>query len=275
MSLSELQRSMVELLQQRRALASNPAARELAREHISGNDRLIPVEQLEIYRQQYWLRHTTALVEDFEALGQLIGQAAWERLVEDYLAAHPPTGFSLRDLGAQLPAYVAEKAHWLPQQRLAADVARLEWAYIEVFDAGVASALDSGALACLSQAQLESAHLQLSPALRLLQLEYAVVALVRRLRNAHESPATIPDVEPTELVVYRSGLRIHSEVLPRPAFLLLGALAAEASLEEACEAACAPGPQATQLVLENLAGWLASWVRRGWVVGIRPSLLRQ
>ncbi|HYO96573.1 MAG TPA: DNA-binding domain-containing protein [Polyangiaceae bacterium] len=274
MSLSELQRSMVALLQQRRALASNPSARLLALEHIQGNDWLSPVEQLEIYRQQYWLRHTTALVEDFAALGEVIGQTAWERLVEDYLAAHSPTGFSLRDLGAHLPAYVAEKAHWLPQQRLAADVARLEWAYIEVFDAAVAPALDSNALASLSQAQLERAHLQLSPALRLLQLDYPIVALVKRLRSPHDSPVPTPEVDPTELVVYRSGLQIHNEVLPRPAFLLLEALAADASLEEACEAACAPGPEAIQLVLENLAGWLASWVRRGWVVGIRPPLLR-
>ena len=133
-ALSELQRSMATALRERRSLAAQPHWSSFAGEHVSGNDRLSPVEQLEIYREQFWLRHTSSLIEDFPGLSGILGQDDWERLAEQYLTEVTPDSYTLRDLGQKLPQTI-ERASWLPHQALCLDMARLELAYIEVFDA--------------------------------------------------------------------------------------------------------------------------------------------
>ena len=105
-AVAALQAELAELLQRRRAIDTDAAASEQAAQIAAGNDRLSPAEQIEIYREQFWLRHTSCLLDDFEGLSGILEQSAWERLVEEYLAAHPPTSFSLRDLGDRMPTFV-------------------------------------------------------------------------------------------------------------------------------------------------------------------------
>jgi len=70
--LQRLQRWVVEHLQSRRGLPQSEAVSREARGRLTGNDRLSPVEQLEIYREQFWLRHTASLVEDFPGIGGIL-----------------------------------------------------------------------------------------------------------------------------------------------------------------------------------------------------------
>jgi hypothetical protein len=51
---------------------------------------------------------------------------------------------------------------------------------------------------------------------------------------------------------------------------LLDALSAGATLGEACEAACALGPDDAASVENEVGAWFADWVARGFVVGIEP-----
>jgi hypothetical protein len=64
--------------------------------------RTTPVERLEIYREQFWLRHRSSLVEDFPGVSGILGRRAWAALIEGYLEAHPPHSYTLRDLGLRL-----------------------------------------------------------------------------------------------------------------------------------------------------------------------------
>src|SRR5690349_14811454 len=112
-------------LPRRRALAADPRVAEAARTQFNGGDRLSPVEKLEIYRRQFWLRHTASLLKDFPGLAGVLGRRDWERLVEDYLDEVIPTSWTLRDLGSRMPAHV-ERSDWLPHHRLCIDMAGLE-----------------------------------------------------------------------------------------------------------------------------------------------------
>src|SRR5688572_337502 len=123
--LAELQNWMASLLVRRRALPKDAEVTRAAVAYATGNDRLLPVDQVEIYREQYWLRHTASLVEDFPGLGGILGQRAWERLVEEYLVAFPPETYTLRDLGQRVPAFI-ESCEWLEHRELCRDMARLE-----------------------------------------------------------------------------------------------------------------------------------------------------
>ena len=109
--------------------------------HLTGNERSRPVDQLEVYREQFWLRHTASLVEDFPGVGGVLGQTEWEGLVEGYLEAHSPESYTLRELGRHFPDHVAQCTQ-LPEHALCSDMARLEWRFIELFDAADCPPLD-------------------------------------------------------------------------------------------------------------------------------------
>lgn len=262
--LSELQARMAEALVQRRALPGDPGFTAFAEAEIAGNDRLSPVEQLEIYRKQFWLRHTSSLVEDFPGLGGIIGQEAWERLVEGYLAAHPPTSFTLRDLGLHLPAYV-ESATWLPNHALCVDMARLEVHYIEAFDAPDAPPLDPVKLASIPEDAWASARLSLHPSVRLLAARYPVADLRRRLRTAGGEPVPIPDFAPQNLVVYRRELQLFDATVTDGALALLRALERGEPLVRACEAAQA---EVAEDIGASLGDWFRDWARKGWITDV-------
>ena len=198
--LSELQRGMALALRHGGSLLNHPDFSAFAREHVSGNERLSPAEQLEIYREQFWLRHTSSLVEDFPGLGGIVGQEDWEKLTEQYLREVTPDSYTLRDLGARLPE-VIERAGWLPHQALCLDMARLELAYIEVFDALDTPPLAPERLAAIPEASFADARRVVAPSGRLLSLRYPVADLRRKLRAASDEPVAIPEESPLNLVV--------------------------------------------------------------------------
>src|SRR5262245_27755507 len=193
---------MAALLRGRRALPRDPEVVEQARRHVRGNDRLSPVEQVEIYREQFWLRHTASLLEDFPGLSGILGQEAWERLVEGYLEESELSSFSLRDLGEGLPSYT-ERCESLPHRELCTDMARLEWAYVEIFDAPDAAPLDGAKLASIPEDAWPRARIVFASALQLLEVRYAVADLRRKLRDATAERVPIPERERQNLVLYR------------------------------------------------------------------------
>jgi hypothetical protein len=258
-----------EQLGKRRALPKDAALSERARGVVSASGRLSPVERLEIYREQFWLRHTASLVEDFPGLSGILGQASWQTLVEGYLDAHPPRSFTLRDLGLCLPEYVAAQ-HWLPQHALCRDMARLELAYLELFDAPDALPLDVARIAEIPEEAWQIARIELHPALRLLALDYPVASLREQLFLAQASGAAvpIPAPAPQHLLLYRHDLSMFHQQLSAGAHALLEALTRRVPLVAACEQAQAKIPAEAAAIAENVGPWFESWSARGFITGV-------
>lgn len=274
--LAELQRWVAEHLRSQRALDRNPATVEQARGRLTGNDRLRPVDQLEIYREQFWLRHTSSLVEDFPGVGGILGQEHWEPLVESYLQTYVSESWTLRDLGRHFPEHV-ERSRGLPHHALCTDMARLEWRFIELFDAADCPALDLSKLATLPAGTLETGQIVLNPALALLEVSYPVAdlrreLLARRTRGADAPPVAIPEQRAQQLVLYRADDRrlYHRPVGPE-AFALLGALRRGMSLVAACEHALEQSPEHAERLQRNVGSWFQDWAKRGWIVDVVPG----
>jgi hypothetical protein len=148
---------------------------EIVASYVKPNDRLSSFERLEIYNRQYWFRVITAVSEDYPALNAVLGQKRFDALILTYLKENPSTSFTLRDLGAKLPAWLDRHSDIAgPRHDLAVDVARLEWAYIEAFDSAALPPLSTADFAKL----LPASVLALQPHLQLLALRYAVDEVV-------------------------------------------------------------------------------------------------
>jgi hypothetical protein len=287
MNLLELQRRMAEDVRrpltadyemQRMADDGTPIA-DIAASYISPNDRLTSFERLEIYNRQYWFRLITAVSEDYPTLNAVLGPKRFDALILAYLGEHPSTSWTLRDLGAKLPAFLAAHPEFGGRRhRLAVDVANLELAYVDAFDGKQLDPLTT------EEAQMigPDSRLSLQPHLQLLELAYPVDNLVLAVKK--ETPevdivsgaatqrdardrAKIPPIkrETVFLAVHRYDDSVYYRRLAKETFLLLRGLRAGASVAMAASQAFAkskliPDAQAT-LLNESFAhasqlGWL-------------------
>lgn len=228
--------------------------------HVAGNGRLSPTGQLEIYREQFWLRHVGALEEDFATIHHLLGHDAFHTLAERYVAAHPPVDFSLRDLGARLPEFIASHPDYASDP-LIADCARLEWAFVDAFDAADASPLDASSIASIPEDAWPAARVTLHPSVQRVALAHPAHELRAAVRGGTEAPRPVPS--PTHVVVYRGPETLQYVAIEAAAFDLLGRLARGESLGDACEALAAEHPEVD---LEAKVGeWFQAWTSYGWV----------
>jgi hypothetical protein len=255
MTLLELQRRMAEDV--RRPLTTDFEMQEaaddgssvgtIAASYISPNDRLSSFERLEIYNRQYWFRLISAVSEDFPTLNAMLGPRRFDPLILAYLNENPSMSWTLRDLGAKLPNFLESHPEFAGRRhRLAVDVARLEWAYVDAFDRKHRTPLAAEE----AQAIGPDSKLSLQPHLQLLELSYPVDGLVLAVkRNApeteivssaasrHESKnrLRLPAMrqERIWLAVHRFEDSVYYRRIDREAFLLLSALRSGASVSEA------------------------------------------
>lgn len=170
-------------------------------------------ERLAVYRHAYFARLHEVLRSDYGALHARLGDAAFHDLAKLYLMAHPPRSFTLRDVGASLPAFLAGPVAELFAARwpFAADLAALEWGLVEVFDAADDRLLDRDALAALPPEAWSPLTLELIAAHRILALDWPV----HRLRQAWSNEQPLPELErrATTLLVHRHREEVFVRVL--------------------------------------------------------------
>jgi hypothetical protein len=255
MTLLELQRRMAEDV--RRPLTADFEMRDttddgasvgaIAASYISPNDQLSSFERLEIYNRQYWFRLVSAVSEDFPTLNALLGTKRFDPLILAYLNVNPSTSWTLRDLGARLPGFLESHPEFTGRRhRLAVDVAKLEWAYVDAFDRKHLTPLATEE----AQAMRPDSKLSLQPHLQLLELSYPVDSLVLAVKkeapeseivsnaaNRRESQTRLklPPMrqERVCLAVHRFDDSVYYRRIDRETFLLLSALRSGASVSEA------------------------------------------
>ena len=182
MNLLDLQRRMAEDV--RRPLTPNFGMQTVAEDgqstaakisaYIKPNAVLSSFERLEIYNRQYWFRVIDALSEDYPALRAIVGPKRFDALIRAYLGENPSTSFTLRNLGKNLPAWLACHPELTRRHALAADAARVEWACVETFDGSALPPLTKPSALLVSSATV----LSLQPHLQLLRLSYPVDDIV-------------------------------------------------------------------------------------------------
>ena len=286
MNLESLQREMAAAVMQpltsdeqmRDHNADGRAMEEVAASFIAPNSRLTAFERLEIYNRQYWFRVLGALAEDFPALSAVVGSEAFDRLSISYLTAHPSRSFSLRNLGSHLADWLEVNPSYTGRRhRLAVDVARIEWAFIEAFDSAERAPLTIEQIATLDA----GSQLALQPHVRLVALEYPADDLVLNLhkrdkRQASEAgvrhenldrPAKIPRVRrrATWVAAHRVDLAVYYRRLDREEFQTLTAIARGVPLVEAIAEGFAESRIPDVRRAQKIQQWFATWAELGWI----------
>ncbi len=93
-----------------------------------------------IYQHAYAARLTAALRDNHGVLPRAMGDEAFDALAEAYLQAHPSQHPSIRWFGHRLADFMAEQPELVPHPAFI-DLARMEWALRDAFDAADATPL--------------------------------------------------------------------------------------------------------------------------------------
>jgi hypothetical protein len=180
----------------------------------------------------------------------------FRELAAGYARAHPSRHFSIRWHGHALAEYL--------QAGPRADLARMEWAIAEAFDAPDAAVLDAERLAGVPVEGWADLPLALHPSAQVLALQWAVEGAWEKLR--HDGGVDRPDIErrPHALIVWRKRLDAHWRSAGADEARALLALDAGGSLQHACEAVGGEGA-------EQVGVWFAGWLREGMLTAAEAA----
>ena len=241
---------------------ADPALAARLGEIVAADTRLTAVQRLDVYANMYFFRLLDSIREDYPGVVAAVGEEEFHNLITDYLLAHPSSHWSLRYAGQHLPAFL--RLHRLAGERAwLADLATLEWAILDAFDAADAPALEASALANLGADDWAVVGFTPSPSLRLLDLEWKVDEVWDRTQQGEAAGDAEPG--PSAMRVWRRDLRVfHQPIDPleRDCLrLLLDGAPFSAWCEHAAEVV--GDEEAAPRVVAILQTWLAAGVLAG------------
>ena len=269
----------------RERAADGTSLREIADRIVKPNDRLTSFERLELYNRQYWWRILSALAEDFQGVRAVVGDELWDKVAVGYLNENPSRSFTLRNLGARLPEWLNAHREMLPQRRaqLALDMARLEWAQVEAYDAAELPRMTPEGFASLG----DDPQLKLQPHLRVIEAAYPVDDLLLRIKAEAEAREQTSDerhdrasnaVEEDErspvkklavprrrrvlIAVHRQDNSVYFRRMEAEEFAAVVALGEGKPLSEALLALARRDPAEAAAKVQQ---WFAEWASLGWI----------
>ncbi|MGI8966889.1 MAG: HvfC/BufC N-terminal domain-containing protein [Limisphaerales bacterium] len=253
--------------------------RNVVASFIKPNDRLTSLERLQLYNRQYWFRLLDCFYEDYPGLCAVLGERKFSRLAQEYFTECPSASFTMRNLGQCLVRFIESHPKLVaPENQLALDMARLEWAHIEAFDNAAETPITADEM---RDANPKTLHLRLQPYLTLLRLNYELddfLIAVRRgqgLRheasNARENhrkhlPNQLKSFQRSEtvyLAVHRHRNSVFYKRLRSDQFAVLSALRQGVPLEKALTKAAESG-SATRFQPKQITKWFQDWSALGW-----------
>ena len=218
--------------------------------------------RLDIYRRAYVTRLVECLADDYPAVAHALGASTFEAVCCDYIAQNPPASSSLNFYGAAFADFCAALSG-PPDAGFVADLARLEWALVEVIHADAQPALDPTRLARVTADEWPRLRLVPSPALRLIRCSYPVHRYYRAF--VEEEAAAPVQRGPGGVAVCRQGDDVWRFGLEPAAVELLGQLCAGSPLGSALAAFEAIASEQDAAALQQT---LSDWVAAGFFASV-------
>ncbi len=138
---------------------------------VRGHDDSDRKTRIAVYADAYFLRLREVLREDFPSVAAVVGPEQFDEVVKGYLEAFPSRWPSVRHLGHALSEFLRHRAD---TPKCLADLAELEWARIEVFDAPDAECVTIEDFVSVPADAWPTLHFSAIPALKILRAQYPV-----------------------------------------------------------------------------------------------------
>lgn len=150
---------------------------------VTRGPRLSAVDRLGLYHYAYHARLVECLADDYPGVKHALGDARFETLARGYIEAHPSRSPNLNSYGRGFADYARTQGAWLPEHDFVADLARLEWAMVEVVHARPSPSLSMALLEQLPPEAWPELKLVPAPALRFIEAEFPVNRYLQAVRR--------------------------------------------------------------------------------------------
>jgi hypothetical protein len=178
-------------------------------------------DRINVYGQMYFHRLLEVLEEDFPAVRATLGDEAFAQCAASYIEKSPSRHPALRHFGDRFPDHLSGALR---------DLARLERARTEAFDADDATPMKREAIASLVPAM----PLHLMPSVRILKTTFDVEAAWLGADRKLEIP-NMPASDRT-LLVWRRGFVVAHRAIEGAEAVALQTVATNRTFAEVCEA---------------------------------------
>lgn len=171
---------------------------------VLGTARAGAARRLSVYAGGYRARLTEVLLSDYPALAGLLGEAGFERLANEFIAAHPSRTPNLRWYGGDLAAHLWRSPRWRRRPVLA-ELARFEWALGLAFDAPDAVPITGENVARVAPQAWPGMRFNLHPSVQLLALSSNAPKIWQAIDAGDKPPGASMRDAPGVWLVWRKG----------------------------------------------------------------------
>lgn len=237
----------------------------LAEEYILPSAKLSSSQRIEIYNQQYWRRLLTALQENFPGLTRLFGYCDFNASIgTPFLEKHPSDHWSLGQLGWQLPEWI-EAEYQGADKLLVAAMARVDWAYQEIFSAPFSKKIEVSL-------DLLTKKMHLQHHVRIFTFHFHIFSFRSELLQKDVGFWTESDFPllqkngPYFFLLYRTQENLVSfKEIKKGEWFVLRGLEEGKCLEEICGTLESLGGSLYAEARKSLHTWIAEWMRNKWL----------
>jgi hypothetical protein len=204
-----------------------------------------------VYRNNVVVGLTEVLKDAFPAVGRLVGVDFFNAMAGAYIRFDPPRSPVLLEYGGGFPSFIEtfKPAASVPYL---ADVARIEWAWMEAYHAQDASPLAAAAFSGIPTDALPSIRLRLHPSIRVVRSLMPAVTIWRmNIADGVPGPVQFDNLGEDALVI-RPAATVEVRSMPAGGADFLAALGEGCSVLDAADSAVAHAPSFNLSV--NIAG---------------------
>jgi Putative DNA-binding domain len=219
-----------------------------------------------IYHEGYRLRLAEFISNDYPTLRLYLGDELFGALVEDYIVSGPSRLRNARFYASRLPDFMANADRWRGD-RFACDLARLEHALLDAFDAADAEAIGVEALNEIAETQWPRLVFRFHPSLRMLELDAGVASRYDVLASGVGELSDMHTGVETDIVWRYGGDALH-RTLDAAEAVALTHLLEGASFSVACARMAASDGGPSQEIVVQIASFMAQWFADGLVIGV-------
>lgn len=218
----------------------------------------------EVYQAGYIYRLIDVLLEDFPKLRIILGDQLFCDMAEKYIQAFPSQQPSLRNFGAQLPAFLENTTPY-KQTKAFSEVARFELALSHNLDCADAETLSLENLQKLELTSWPHLTIQFHPSVQVQSFSTKVAPIWRALDNNPEQHLKSPEVldSPVPILFWRQGIASFYRGLDNIEEVAFQAMQQRENFANTCELLTCFLPEDT--AAESAANYLVQWVQDGLI----------